>query len=134
VSESPKAGPSTAAPARNFTMTTEERVRALVAGPPAFALRRRRIEDLEAAIPRAIRAHEQRTGERVETERLPRGIARAFAELERLVAAHNAYYPIEARLPIDPHTGALVERGAPWRPMPAASIARLLAAAHDETR
>jgi hypothetical protein len=42
----------TAAPQRNFDLPTDERIRAIVAGAPAFARRLRAIEDLEAAMVR----------------------------------------------------------------------------------
>ncbi len=52
----------TALPQLSFTLSNERRLSALASGPPAFALRRRRIEDLEAAIVRALAEHEGTTG------------------------------------------------------------------------
>jgi hypothetical protein len=51
------------------------------------------------------------------------------ALLNDLIAKHNRYYPIEANLAIDVKTRRLIERGAPWRPLPALTIADLAARA-----
>jgi len=102
----------TAAPERNFTLATEERVRAVVAGLPAFVRRLRIIEDLEAAIVRLLAAGQH--------ERQARSL---LDRLNDLVSRHNRYYPIEANLAIDPRTGELVDRdGRHWKPMPARSL------------
>lgn len=102
-------GRETAAPDRNFTIPTEERVRAVVAGPPAYVRRLRIIEDLEAAIVRLLASGQH---ERKATCLLGR--------LNDLVSRHNRYYPIEANLAIDTRTGELVDRdGTRWKPMPA---------------
>jgi hypothetical protein len=103
----------TAAPARNFTITTAERVRALAIGVPAYVRRRKDIEDLErelAATPLDVAID-----------------AKKLARLNSLIERHNRYYPVEANLPVHPRTGALLERGAPWRPMDAATVASLRA-------
>lgn len=113
----------TAAPARNFTRTGAERVRALVAGPPAWAVRRRRIEDLEAKIVHAL------VEDGIDGEEWPTALERDHARLVELVASHNRWYPIEANLPIDPLTSRWVDHGEPWRPMPAPTRAALLALA-----
>lgn len=104
-----------AAPARNFTLTTEERVRAVVAGPPAYVRRLRTMEDLEEAILRLL-ASGQESQARWLLERL-----------NELVSRHNRYYPVEADLAMDPRTGHLLERGGgkPWKPMPARSMDEL---------
>ncbi len=118
---------STFAPARNFTIPLSARVRA-AAGPPACAVRKRRIEDLEAklvgvlcdAIRGAPEAEEARRG--LEQDRW---VTRALRELGDLITAHNRYYVIEANLPLDPKTGALLERGRPWQPLSPTSFAAL---------
>ena len=86
------------APPRNFTLTTEERIRAIVAGPPAWSLRKRRIEDLEEEL-----------GEEVHEPTIH--FDRKLALLNDLIDKHNRYYPIEANLPytkpftpLAPHT------------------------------
>ena len=113
----------TAAPARNFTITTAERVAAVVAGPPAWMRRLRRIEDLRHEIVSALKKHGGRSSPAAE---------KLFAQLCALVDAHNAYYPIEANLPIDPRTGRLMDRGQPWQRMPAPTMEALATLATDE--
>jgi hypothetical protein len=114
---------------RNFTLTPEERMRALVAGPPAFAVRLRRIEDLEAAIVRSLVEHEAKTGAPLDAAALPFTVRREIDRLIRLVDDHNRYYPIEARLPTDVRTGQLMDWGEPWVPRPPPSADALIAAA-----
>jgi hypothetical protein len=103
----------TASPARNFTVTTEEKVRALM-GPPAYMRRRRDIEDLEENLLKKLRA-----GKPPESLDL--------RPINDLIDRHNRYYPVEANLPIDPQTGVLLELGRPWKPMPKLTIETLLA-------
>jgi hypothetical protein len=114
----------TAVPARNFTVTTEERVRAIASGPPAYVRRKRAIEELEEGLVRVVaersaqafaaRADDVRARAR---EAVPR---RALDRLNDLIARHNRWYPIEADLPMQARTGALLDRdGQPWRPLPA---------------
>jgi hypothetical protein len=118
----------TAAPPRNFTVTADERLRALVAGPPAYVRRRRRIEDLEAAIVRFVRAHEAKTKSPIDPAAPPAAVARAFASLRQLIETHNRYYPIEANLSIDMASGRPLEMmGKPWAPMPVPALEVLLA-------
>ncbi len=108
-------GSDTASPDRNFTIATEERVRALVAGPPAYVRRLRIIEDLEAAIGRLLASGEHE-----------RQAAWLLERLNDLVSRHNRYYPVEANLAIDTRTGELVDRdGSHWKPMPARNLEEL---------
>jgi hypothetical protein len=132
---SPKrVGPAdTGAPARNFTLTTEVRVRAIANGPPAYARRKRAIEDLQEGIVRILC---ERCAEGVAQGTDPEAHARACAPvraLERLndlVARHNRWYPIEANLPSHPRTGELLDRNRePWRPLLAITLDELLARA-----
>jgi hypothetical protein len=105
-------GNQTAAPDRNFSIPTEERVRAVVAGLPAFVRRLRIIEDLEAAIVRLLASGKHERQAKWLLERL-----------NDLVSRHNRYYPVEAKLAIDPRTGELLDRdGKHWKPMPARSL------------
>jgi hypothetical protein len=131
VSEGAKDGDpkNTLAGPRNFSVKTEERLRALIAGPPAFALRRRKIEDLETSILRAIVTHESKTGSFVDSSAPPAGLARPFAALCGLIEAHNRYYPIEAALPIDVATGELLDLGRRWIPLPVPTWGVLVARA-----
>jgi hypothetical protein len=123
----------TAAPARNFTLGAEQRMRAL-AGPPAYARRKRLIEDLEEVMMRELREAlaeaAPKGGGDEETVTAALYARAATFDLERLndlIERHNRYYPAEANLPIHPRTGALLERGAPWSPLPMMT-ARLLIA------
>jgi hypothetical protein len=115
----------TAAPARNFTITSEDRARAAIAGPPAYALRRRRIEDMEDALVARlaeieVEARAAHPGDEVAAREALARAARGLdlSRINALVEKHNRYYPCEANLPMDTFTGALLERGRPWRPMP----------------
>jgi hypothetical protein len=79
-------------------------VNALVTGVPAWARRLKRIEDLSEEI--------------AMSERPEHELAKKLIVLHELIDAHNAYYPIEANLPIDAKTGRLMDRGRPWTRMP----------------
>jgi len=111
----------TAAPPRNFTLTLEERLQAYAQGVPGYMRRRRRIEDLEERLIGKLAAAEAPAQEAASPE-----FAAELAQLNDLIARHNRYYPIEARLPIDVRSKRLFERGAPWRPLPAVTAADLL--------
>jgi hypothetical protein len=113
------AQPDTASPARNFTLSLDERLRAYAQGVPGYIRRRRRIEDLEARLVAALAA----TPDGASSTKFSADLA----QLNDLIAKHNRYYPIEANLPIDIKTGHLIERGARWRPLPAITVASLLA-------
>jgi hypothetical protein len=122
--------------AANFTLSLQERVRALD-GPPAYMRRLRSIEDLEERLTRNVAAIEarvasahdygRRLGEdadaRVERgnalrarERRERRVDEDLRRMNELIESHNRHYPVEANLPIDPRTGGLLERdGRPFR-------------------
>jgi hypothetical protein len=55
-------------------------------------------------------------------------VMKCLRELNRLVDAHNRYYPIEANLPLDPATRLQLDHGKPWQPMPAIALADVIAA------
>jgi hypothetical protein len=114
----------TAAPPRNFTLSLEERLRAYAQGVPSYIRRLRRIEDLEARLILKLGAAGSVAAALAEAE-----IVDELAQLNDLIARHNRYYPIEANLPIDVRSGRLLERGAPWRPLPSVTAADLLARA-----
>jgi len=111
----------TAAPPRNFTLSLEERLQAYAQGVPGYMRRRRRIEDLEERLIGRLAAAEAPAQEAASAE-----FTAELAQLNDLIARHNRYYPIEARLPIDVRSKRLFERGAPWRPLPAVTAADLL--------
>ncbi|WP_394827103.1 hypothetical protein [Pendulispora albinea] len=110
----------TAAPQRNFTLPLEDRMRALIAGAPAYMRRKRFIEDIEDAIVRGLTQLERGEARRPETLRMR--LERDLAKLNELIDLHNRYYPSEANLPMEPLTGAPVENGAPWTPLPRATM------------
>lgn len=112
----------TAAPARNFTLTIDDRVRAYTQGVPGYIRRRRRIEELEARLVATLRAAEDRA-----QALRSKAVAADLATLNDLIGRHNRYYPIEANLPIEVRTGRLLDRGVPWRPLPAVTAQDLLA-------
>ena len=114
----------TAAPPRNFTLSLEDRLRAYAQGVPSYIRRRRRIEDLEERLIRRLVAAPAPAEALASAE-----VVDDLAQLNDLIARHNRYYPIEANLPIDVRSGRLLERGAPWRPLPAITPADLLARA-----
>jgi hypothetical protein len=107
-----------------FTPSADEIVRAYTQGVPGYIRRRRRIEDLEAQLTGMIRAADD-VAEVTATEKF----AADLALLNDLIGRHNRYYPIEANLPIEVRTGRLLDRGLPWRPLPAVTTADLLARA-----
>jgi hypothetical protein len=117
-------------PVRNFTLTTEERVRAVAGGPPAYVRRLRKIEDLDEGIVRVLTelcAEARAKGLDVEPYARAAAPVRALARLNDLIARHNRWYPIEANLAMQPRTGELVDRtGQPFRPMPARTLDELL--------
>ncbi len=125
--------PETLDPVRNFTLTTEERIRAVAAGPPAYMRRLRAIEDLEQGIVRVLAGLcEEARAAGLDEEAHARQAApvHALARLDDLIARHNRWYPIEANLGMQPRTGELVDRtGAPWRPMRSRTLDELLARA-----
>ena len=106
----------TASPARNFTLTVGDRLRAMAQGPPAYMRRRRRIEDLEDRLVRLLAAAVDPSSP---------DVVNTLAAVNDLIDRHNRYYPIEANLPIDPRTGKLLDRGAPWRPLPFVTLEAL---------
>ena len=100
----------------NFTISLEDRLNALIMGPPAYMRRKRHIEDLEDFIARGLVLLERGEVERPEAFRSR--LERMLVKANELIALHNRYYPSEANLPIDPSTGSLLEKGAPWSPLP----------------
>jgi hypothetical protein len=114
----------TVSPPRVFTLSVEERLRAYAQGVPSHIRRRRRIEDLEARLIGTLAAAAAPAEAAASRE-----VTADLALLNDLIARHNRYYPIEANLPIEVRSGRLLDRGAPWRPLPAVTAADLLARA-----
>lgn len=127
---------SSGAPLRNFTITTEERIRAITIGPPAYALRKRHIEDLElehakaiVGVHDALHAKAAKDGESVDAEAVDQAMkAKAAAidlrKINALVSNHNRYFPIEANLAMD--RDGYLYLGRRWLPEDPYTAARLL--------
>jgi hypothetical protein len=49
-------------------------------------------------------------------------VARELREVNRLIVAHNLYYPVEANLRLDPVTRQELDRGKPWQPLPTVTL------------
>jgi hypothetical protein len=119
----------TLAPQRNFSISTADRIRA-AAGPHAYMRRRRHIEDLSASLRETVadalaRADGDVEAARRALEQEPR-VAKALRELDRLIVAHNRYYPIEANLPLDPVSRLQLDHGRPYKPLPAVTLCDVL--------
>lgn len=118
-------------PPRNFTITTEERVRALAIGAPAYATRKKSLEDKEESLVKALlMLHDKEIAAgrdpMVAVHRHATTVN--FEKLNVIVAKHNRWYPIEANLPIDPGTGCYLQGGRPWEREPLWTLERLLEA------
>jgi hypothetical protein len=108
----PARPPETFSPARNFSLPLAQRIGAAVAGPPAFAVRLRKIEDLRESL-----LEEIALAERESLDTVPARVVRDLERLNRLIEEHNFAYPIERNLPLDLATGDLLLKGEPWLPM-----------------
>jgi hypothetical protein len=132
-----KSGEQSAIAARNFSLTSEERVRAIAAGPPAHMRRLRAIEDLEEGIVRVLaQRYAEARAQKIDADAyaLSKAPLRAIARLADLIERHNRWYPIEANLPMHPRTGELLDRtGLPWRPLAPRDLTQLLARARAAT-
>lgn len=118
----------TAVPVRNFTIPLAERVRAM-GGAPAYITRKRQIEDIEEALVNRIAELLLESESAALAFFARRWFIGRLARLNALIATHNRYYPTEANLPMDPLTGATLERGAPWQPLEPRTHLMLLARA-----
>ena len=112
----------TAAPARNFTLSLEDRLRAYAQGVPSYIRRRRRIEDLEARLIRLLASAASPAEAASSAE-----VAADLEQLNDLIARHNRYYPIEANLPIDPRSGGSLDNGRAFQKLPLVTVDALLA-------
>ena len=107
-------------PPRNFTLTVDERIRALTIGAPAYAVRKRKIEETGERWVRELCAlHAALTAKGrapVEIERALERKAQSYdyAKQNELVATHTRWYPVEANLPVDPRTGGYLVYGRPF--------------------
>jgi hypothetical protein len=130
--DEPEAAHSSADPIRNFTLSVDERIRALTIGAPVYAIRKRKIEDTEEQWIATLVA----LGEKLEAKGTPQAeiedALRAKADtfdyrkVNELVAKHNRWYPVEANLRIDPKTGGYLVYGRPWLPETQFTAERIL--------
>lgn len=120
---------ATSAPPRNFTLSVEQRIAAMLSGPPAFSVRLRRIEELESTLIGILIKEGA-----VDGPTIPIAVARRLEELNRLISEHNRYYPVERNLPVDVYSGQLLDMGEPWKPTPRATIDTLRAKARAGER
>ena len=108
---------------RNFSLAADRYALSL-AGPPAHSRRLREIEEEIAAHRDALR----RAYDELVARRDPAGFERAwraraarwrFDAVNELIERHNLFYPVEARLPMDPRTRDFVlVGGKPYRIRP----------------
>ena len=89
---------------RNFTIDAGSHIASL-GGPLPYMVRLREIASLTAEHERAL-AERYATTDRARW----RGVAErwSFHEVNDLIDRHNRWYPLEARLPMDPRTGDYV--------------------------
>ena len=119
-------------PPRNFTLGVDERIRALTIGAPAYAIRKRKIEDTEeqwvATLVELREKLEAKGATEADIERALREKAATFdyAKLNALVALHNRWYPVEANLPMDSR-GRYLVYGRVWHPETDFTPERILA-------
>lgn len=129
---------NSANPIRNFTLTADERIRAMAAGVPAWAARKRKIEDdVDDYVGELLELHEELVAKKkpdFEIDLALGSAAAAFdlAKLNALVAAHNRYYPIEANLPMDRAGSGYLAYGRPWEPETPYTAQRIVALARAE--
>ena len=104
LAEHPLAGKPLRRRYRNFTVDAGAHIASL-GGPLPYMVRLREIARLLAEHERAL-AERYGTTERAHW----RGVAErwSFHEVNDLIERHNRWYPLEARLPMDPRTGDYV--------------------------
>lgn len=104
---------NSADPLRNFSISTEERIRAITIGVPAWAARKRKIEDDEVRLVKELvdlydaLVRKRRTPTEIELALVSAATAFDLDKLNKLVVQHNKYYPIEANLPMDRNSNYL---------------------------
>jgi hypothetical protein len=119
-------------PLRNFTLTVDERIRALTIGVPAWAARKRKIEDdEERLVSELVEVHHKLVTQRRGAEEIEVAVCAAadafdLTKLNELVRTHNRYYPVEANLPMDRKTGSYLAYGRTWNPEAPYTAARLI--------
>ena len=125
---------NSADPSRNFTLTVDERIRALTIGVPAWAARKRKIEDdQQRLVAELVELHDKLIAKRRSADEIEVALDAAarsldLAKLNELVGSHNRYYPIEANLPMD-RRGNYLAYGRVWKPEEPYTAIRLVALA-----
>ena len=131
--ESPVSGRPLPRRLRNFSPSIEGYARS-VGGPPAYAQRLRQIEDeIDDHLERLRAAHDElrlHVRDPRERGRRWREVAARwnFYAVNDLIEKHNRWYPVEARLAMNPRTGDFVlVGGKPYRrePLDAVWVLRL---------
>jgi len=116
-----KTAMNSADPVRNFTLTVDERIRALTIGVPAWAARKRKIEDDQARfVNELVELHDGLVAKGKSGDEVYLALVSAATTLEidkhnALIEKHNRYYPIEANLPLS-LSGTYLAYGRPWLP------------------
>jgi len=106
--EPPPTAMNSADPIRNFSLTVDERIRALTIGVPAWAARKRKIEDDEEKFVTDLIALYDKLVAKGAMSMMEIDLMLAttanqidFTKVNKLIVDHNRYYPIEANLPMD---------------------------------
>jgi hypothetical protein len=129
---------NSADPIRNFSLSVDERIRALTIGVPAWAARKRNIEDdVDRHVAKLVELHDKLVAKGTDAQAVERALVAAanaidLTRLNTLVTKHNRYYPIEANLPMDRRGGGYLAYGRPWKPEEPFTALRLLVAAQAE--
>lgn len=120
-------------PIRNFTLSVDERIRALTIGVPAWAARKRWIEDEEQRLVKGlVDQHDAlvaRGRSRDEAFLAVRTAASALdlSKLNKRVDEHNRYYPVEANLAMN-REGRYLAYGHVWEPEEPFTAGRIFSA------
>ncbi len=134
----PPSAVNSADPVRNFTITLDQRIRALTIGVPPWAARKRKIEDdAERFVDELVDLHDTLaakgcSAEEIDAALVEKACAFDLGRINALVRDHNRYYPIEANLPMDRKTGWYLAYGRPWVPEEPYTAERLVALARAE--
>ena len=119
-------------PQFNFTISLENKVRSMF-GPPYYARRARWIEDMTNRLMEDLAFEYKAMVGKCAND--PQAFAHQWRELislleldelNDLINKHNMYYPMEAKLRIDPDSGAPLVGSTPWEPLEKISTEGLL--------
>ena len=119
-------------PQFNFTISLENKVKSLF-GPPYYAKRAGQIENITQKLMEDLTIEYASMIDSLGDD--PEVFAQQWTdligsleldELNDLIDKHNTYYPMEAKLQIDPNTGAPLLGSVPWKPKERISVEGLL--------